>query len=74
MRGFYIVRGNIWMESGMGAWDAGFLHLHCLEKRLGRKLTDHDLLVWVIGETADGIKMCASRDYLTSPEYLEHED
>ena len=47
---------------------------HCLEKRLGRKLTDHDLLVWVVGETADGIKMCASRDYLTSPEYLEHED
>ena len=54
----------------MGAWDAGDLHRSCLEKRIGRKLTDDDLLVWVVGETADAVQMNAHPDYLTSPEFL----
>jgi hypothetical protein len=30
----------------MGSWDAGYLHRECLEKRIGRTLTDDDLLFW----------------------------
>ncbi len=56
----------------MGAWDAGYLHIECLEKRLGRKLTEDDLLVRYGSETANAVKMSVSPDYLTSPEYLLH--
>lgn len=71
-RDTYIVRGDIWRESGMGPWDAGKLHRHCLEKRLGRQLTEDDLLTWVTGETAGAVQMSVSPDYLTSPEFLLH--
>jgi hypothetical protein len=68
-RDTYIVRGSIWLECGMGAWDAGHLHRECLEKRLGRELTEDDLLVWYVGETRDKIEFAGHPDYLTSPEY-----
>lgn len=68
----YIVRGEIWRESGMGPWDAGRLHRQCLEARIGRTLTTDDLLVVCIGETRRGIEMRVSPDYLTSPEFLNH--
>ncbi len=64
----YIVRGDIWNAAGMYGWAAGHLHRHCLEKRLGRRLTPDDLLVWHV----KGNQFAAHPDYLTSPEYLEH--
>jgi hypothetical protein len=68
----YIVRGSVWLEGGMGAWDAGYLHRPCLEKRIGRGLTEDDLLVWVESETAKKLEMGIHPDYLTSSEYLRH--
>ena len=69
---FYIVRSEVWAEAGMNGWDGGHLHLACIEERLGRQMKpESDLLVWVVGRMDDGSwKMGASRDYLTSPEYL----
>lgn len=63
----YIVRAPIWLESGMGNWDAGYLHLECLSKRLGREITDDDLLVWYEDETRSTIQMGMHPDYLTTP-------
>ena len=34
----YIVRPSVWNAAGLRAWRSGFLHLKCLEKRLGRRL------------------------------------
>ena len=34
-----------------GSWSAGYLHRECLEHRIGRSLTDADLLVKAAGET-----------------------
>ena len=69
---FYIVRSEVWAEAGMNGWDGGHLHLACIEERLGRQMKPEiDLLVWVIGRMANGdLTAKASRDYLTSPEYL----
>lgn len=57
----------------MNGWDAGYLHLECLEKRLGRRARwGDDLLVRVVGPWNHGVTAEAHPDYLTSPEYLEH--
>lgn len=64
----YIVRSNLWMACGMGAWAAGYLHRQCVEARLGRKLTDADLLVQVVEEKPDRVIIEVHPDYLTSPE------
>ena len=68
----YIVRSEVWTEAGMKGWDGGHLHLACIEERLGRQMKpESDLLVWVVGRMPDGSwKAGASRDYLTSPEFL----
>jgi hypothetical protein len=69
----YIVRGAVWMEAGMGSWESGHLHQHCLEDRLGRSLTADDLLVRFVRYTPDGsAEIQAHPDYITSPEYLLH--
>jgi len=49
----YIVRGEIWLEAGMGCWDSGFLHQSCLEARLGRKLKEDDFLLRYVGSIDD---------------------
>ena len=72
MRHEYMVRSEVWLECGMGAWDAGFLHRECLEARIGRKLTRDDLLFWVVSETKETVKMNAHPDYLDSPEFRLH--
>lgn len=46
----YIVRPEVWTAAGEhGYYGTGLLHRRCLEKRLGRKLTKADLLVWFSG-------------------------
>jgi hypothetical protein len=66
---FYIVRGEIWCEAGMGTWVTGFLHQHCLEARIGRKLTRDDLLVLYVKSNRKGDVFTSHPDYLSSPEF-----
>ena len=66
----YIVRGETWAAAGMAGWASGFLHRECLEKRLGRKLRDDELLVRP-SKVRRG-KFLVHPDYLDSPEYREH--
>lgn len=72
----FIVRSSVWEEAGMNGWHAGFLHLRCLEARLGRKLKwGIDLLVMPDPDQKSGKSHCrkiAHPDYLKSPEFLEH--
>jgi hypothetical protein len=72
VRDEYIVRGKVWHEAGMPRWDSGYLHRHCLEKRIGRKLTQADLLMWAESESEDGetMNMRVMPDYQKSPEFL----
>jgi hypothetical protein len=66
----YIVRSEIWREAGMGpiVFGSGFLHRECLEARIGRKLTEDDLLAW---QESDGknVQINYHPDYLNSPEF-----
>jgi hypothetical protein len=51
----YIVRPEVWTEAtGKGYHDSGLLHRACLERRLGRNLTDADLLVTFTRHNKDG--------------------
>ena len=69
LRDLYVVRNSVWAAAGMNGWSAGWLHLHCLEKRLGRKLEQGvDLLSWHVARN----KFAIDPDYPTSPEFLEH--
>lgn len=62
---FYIVRDEVWMDAGMGPWKSGFLCSPCLEKRLGRELTDDDYLARQVGATKSELR------FEVTPEYLE---
>jgi hypothetical protein len=67
----YIVRGNIWLEAGMG-YDSGWLHRECLERRLGRQLRAEDFLAKFKKYTPSGVaEYVVSPDYLSSPEYFK---
>jgi len=64
----YIARGEVWRAAGMTGW-LGWLHLPCMEERLGRKAEiEKDLLVWV--DEKSMVKAC--KEYLISPEFLHH--
>lgn len=60
----YIVRNKVWEQAGM-AWDGGFLHLTCLEKRLGRKLTVKDFLARFKGHKPNGTMIMECLDPTT---------
>ena len=55
----------------MGDYNTGFLHLECLEARIGRELTADDLLSETESETRSAMQMNVSRDYLKSREFLK---
>ena len=44
----YIVKAKVWQAAGMERWDSGYLHLKCLEQRLGRKLEREDFYAWCV--------------------------
>ena len=52
----YIVRPEVWQAAGMPP-KGGYLHLACLETRIGRKLETADFLLVYVGETPTGIQM-----------------
>ena len=58
-----MVRNAVWAAAGMDSYQAGYLHMRCLEERLGRKLTGSDVLVLF---TNAGIVV--HPDYQDSPE------
>lgn len=62
-RDHYMVRNAVWAAAGMDNYQAGYLHMRCLEERLGRKLTGADMLA---RHTKAGIEI--HPDYLDSPE------
>ena len=45
-RDSYIVRPSVWKAAGLSGWRSGFLHLKCLEKRLGRRVKKKEFLIW----------------------------
>jgi hypothetical protein len=57
---FYIVHDDLWAQAGMGD---GFLCTLCLEKRLGRTVTDGEYLVRTLDVTADGLRMLARPEF-----------
>jgi hypothetical protein len=68
LRDTFIVKGEVWKEAGMGGWNGGYLHLDCLNERIGRELKGGELLVWNVG----GNTFRCHPDYMASPEYQEH--
>jgi hypothetical protein len=62
----FIVKNETWAEAGLNGWNAGYLHLSCLKKRLGRELNEGELLVWNVR----GNKYAYLPEYVGSPEYL----
>jgi len=68
----YIVRNAVWAAAGMKGWASGLLHRPCLEKRLGRKVTVDEFLVWCVGRNRKGgCTFSAHPDYPSSPEFRE---
>ena len=63
----YLVRDEVWAAAGMGEWSprdgetthpgwfSGFLCTSCLQKRLGRDLTDDDYLMRPVRATSKGL-------------------
>jgi hypothetical protein len=64
----FIVKNATWAEAGLHGWNAGYLHLSCFKKRLGREMRKDELLVWNVS----GRQFKVRPEYLNSPEYLEH--
>jgi hypothetical protein len=64
----FIVRSSTWQEAGL-VWDSGHIHLKCLETKLGRKVSQDEMLVWHVKGDTFG----CHADYLKSPEFLEHQ-
>ena len=60
----YLVRDEIWSKAGMNGWNSGHLCTPCLERRLGRKLTNADYLNRTIRVTKDGLVVFFHDDYL----------
>jgi hypothetical protein len=49
---------------------ACYLHLKCLEKRLGSKLLrGRDLLLWAVSSDRHGVHIAYHPDYINSPEF-----
>jgi hypothetical protein len=76
----YMVSNEVWAAAGMiprnGKEDTeggkGRLHLACLEKRLGRKVTEDELLYWFLRREEDGdYKFRAVADIKERPEFLD---
>ena len=42
----YIVKPAVWSAARLSGWRSGFLHLKCLEKRLGRRVKKKEFLLW----------------------------
>lgn len=57
---FYIVDDELWAQVGM---EDGFLCTPCLEKRLGRALTESDYQVRTLEVTARGLRMLARPEF-----------
>jgi hypothetical protein len=59
----YMVKDETWAGAGMGP--LGWLHIECLEKRLGRKLEPEELLCWPVERLPDGgARMQARHEYV----------
>jgi hypothetical protein len=65
----YQVRDETWSAAGMRGWASGLLHMACLEKRLGRKLREEELLtrfVRFLNENGDRFRGQVRPEYLES--------
>lgn len=60
----YIVRDEVWREAGMDGYSSGFLCTPCLQKRLGRDLTDDDFLMRTVRATNSGLHSKAKPEYI----------
>ena len=65
----YIVRPEVWANAGVPP-NGGYLHLACLETRIGRKLETADFLVVFNGEDSEGMKL----NVLDLKAYLQFND
>jgi hypothetical protein len=61
----YMVRDAVWSDAGMSGWESGFLCTFCLQKRLGRSLTDADYLAQPVGADDESLHI------LMQPEQIE---
>jgi hypothetical protein len=45
LRDSYLVRDSVWANAVRPGWKSGFLHLACLEERLGREVETSEFII-----------------------------
>jgi hypothetical protein len=61
---YYCVKAKVWRAAGMERWDSGYLHVTCLEQRIGRKLEKDDYYGRYLRSDGQGADLCdVDQDY-----------